>query len=261
MKSERHRVIIDLLDERGTVSVAELGQTLDVSEMTIRRDLLELERTGVLRRVHGGATSVGGRAYEPPFRVREGQKTAHKRGIAVAAAGLVEHGDAIALDVGSTVLMMADALTSVRQLTIVTASLRVAWSVASTHALEQTARLILTGGVVRAEEFSLTGQAASDTYRSMRLDKAFVGVGGLSPTVGATEFNLEDAEVKRTMIRSARKVIVLADATKLGRESFAHFAHVSDIDTVITDQTAEPAVLTQLRDAGVDVITAPPVAD
>lgn len=257
MKTERHRSIIELLDDRGTVSVTELSELLEVSEMTVRRDLFELERTGVLRRVHGGATRVGGRAYEPPFRVREGQDTERKRGIAVAAAELVEHGDAIALDVGSTVLLMVEPLAAVRQLTIVTASLRLAWAVASTHALEQAARLIVTGGVVRAEEFSMTGQSASDSYRSMRLDKAFVGVGGLSVTAGATDFNLEDAEIKRVMIRSARKVIVLADASKLNTESFAQVADVGAIDVLVTDDGADRATIQAFEQAGVDVVVAP----
>ncbi|WP_164465276.1 DeoR/GlpR family DNA-binding transcription regulator [Phytoactinopolyspora halophila] len=258
MKTERHRAIIERLDTGGDVSVAELVEMFDVSEMTIRRDLFELERTGVLRRVHGGATPVGGRAYEPPFRVREGQQPDRKQAIATAAAGLVTHGDAIGLDVGSTVLMMADSLASVRQLTIVTASLRVAWAVASSHALEQSARLIVTGGVVRAEELSMTGQAAADRFRSMRLDKAFVGVGGLSPAVGATEFNLEDAEVKKVMIRSARKVIVLADTSKLGNESFAHVAAVDDIDVLVTDAAADHPAVVEFERAGVEVVTARP---
>lgn len=257
MKPERHQQILDMLQDDGEVAVAELSRALDVSEMTIRRDLQELERAGLVRRVHGGATRSLGRAYEPPFRAREARGLEMKRAIGRAAADLVDHGDAIALDVGSTVLALVPELAgTAHNLTVVTASLRVALEVAATFALEQDLRLILTGGVVRAEELSMTGQMAVSAFASIRVDKAFVGVGGLNPLEGATEFNLEDAEVKRRMIASARQVIVLADSTKLGRTCFAEVCPSERIHVLVTDTGADPAIVEDLRAKGLEVILA-----
>lgn len=256
MKSARHERINAFLDDHGHASVAELGQRLGVSEMTIRRDLAELERAGLLRRVHGGATQSMGRAYEPPFRFRAGAETEHKDAIAAAAVSMIADGDAIALDVGSTVLRMVRGLTSVTRLTVVTASLRAATEIAALHALEQSVRLILAGGVVRAEELSMTGQAAVDSYRRIQVDRAFVGVGGIDARAGASEFNLEDADVKQQMVASARQVVVLADATKLGQTCFAAFADVTDVDVLVTDDRAEPEALRQFEKAGVEVVVA-----
>lgn len=256
MKAGRHSRIVEILDDRNTASVADLSAELDVSEMTIRRDLLELERTGILRRIHGGATRTTGRAYEPPFRVRQMNDSSIKRAIAKAAAAMIDDGDALGIDVGSTVLEIVPQIT-VSNLTIVTASLRVAMAVAEHHALEQTVRLISTGGVLRAEELSFTGQAAVQSFGRFRIDKAFLGVGGLSVANGATEFNLEDSDVKRAMVQSANSVIVLADSGKLENVGFAEVCPIEDIDVLVTDDRADPALLETFRAAGVEVVVAP----
>lgn len=256
MKTERHRHIIDALDETGQVAVADLADQLAVSEMTVRRDLQELEKAGLLRRVHGGATRSLGRAWEPPFRTRESQARDVKGRIAKLAAEFLHDGDAVGLDVGSTVLQLVPHLGVRSNLTVVTASLRLASEVAARVALEQDLRLMLAGGVVRSEELSMTGQLAIDTLSRVRLDTAFIGVGGIDPGEGATEFNLEDAEVKRAMIARSQRVIVLADASKLGNVCFASVAPLADVDVLVTDAGADPAMVDRLRDAGVDVVVA-----
>lgn len=180
MKHSRQGEIVGALDRQGLMSVADLSSMVSVSEMTIRRDLLELEVTGLIRRVHGGATRSLGRAYEPPFRMRQSNASENKVAIAHAAAALINDGDAIGLDVGTTVLEMVPQFVEVDNLTVITASLRVANRMAKLHALEHSIRLMVTGGITRADELSLVGQSAIDFYRRIRLDKAFISVGGAS---------------------------------------------------------------------------------
>lgn len=245
--------MVQALDENGLLSVTDLSVRFGVSEMTIRRDLLELEAAGVIRRVHGGATRSLGRAYEPPFRMRQATGAADKRAIAREAAGMIAEGDAIGLDVGSTVLEMVPEFVNVDNVTVVTASLRVASRVAELHALERSVRLIVTGGITRADELSLIGQSAVDYYRGIRLDKAFVSVGGLSIEGGATEFNLEDAEVKRALIASAKEVVLLAVASKFEQTGFAHVVDLNQVSTLITDDSISPDLLHDLRGSGLEV--------
>lgn len=253
VKRDRQGEIVRLLDADGLLSVTELGQRFDVSEMTIRRDLLELETAGLVRRVHGGATRALGRAYEPPFRMRQAASLSNKQAIARAAARMIDEGDAIGLDVGSTVLEMVPEFVDVDNLTVVTASLRVAHRVAELHALEHSVRLIVTGGIARADELSLIGQSAIEYYRNIRLDKAFISVGGINDEGGATEFNLEDAEVKRALIQASEEVVVLADSSKFGQTGFAYVADLRRVSCVFTDSAVDDQVLRQLKNLGVPV--------
>lgn len=253
MKQKRQSEIVGALDSQGLISVPALSTKFGVSEMTIRRDLLELEVAGLIRRVHGGATRSLGRAFEPPFRMRRVSASDDKRAIAEAAASLINEGDAIGLDVGTTVLEMVPMFVDVDNLTVVTASLRVASRVAKIHALERSIRLMVTGGITRADELSLVGQSAIDFYRNIRLDKAFISVGGASIKSGATEFNLEDAEVKRAMISSSNEVIMLIDSSKFNQTGFAHVADLADISTIITDSNISPETLNGLRGLGIEV--------
>lgn len=257
MKQNRQSEIIGILDGEGLATVTELSERFGVSEMTIRRDLLDLEVAGLVRRVHGGATRSLGRAFEPPFRVRSASASPAKQAIAKAASKYISEGDAIGLDVGSTVLEMVPEFVPVDNLTVVTASLRVANKVSELHALERSIRLIVTGGVVRADELSIIGQRAVEAYREIRLDTAFISVGGLSLEGGATEFNLEDAEVKRAMIASSRDVIVLADSSKFHQTGFAHVMDLERATKVITDSDLDAHTRAELEDAGVALEVVP----
>ncbi|WP_426242109.1 DeoR/GlpR family DNA-binding transcription regulator [Nocardioides sp. LHG3406-4] len=257
MKNLRHDRILDILQSEGRVEVSELSRQLDVSEMTTRRDLLELESLGSLRRVRGGAVRELGRSFEPGYRTRQHHALVNKKAIAAAAAELVADGDAIALDVGSTVLHMVDQLVGRSGLSIVTSNLRVAWAVANNHALERSVRLILAGGVVRPDELNMTGSSAQEHYRRLRVDTAFIGVGGVNATAGLTDYNLEDAELKRVLVDSARRVIVLADSSKLGHETFAHVADLGQVDALVTDAMADAEAVEELRGTGLHVVLAP----
>ena len=249
---DRRQVTLEALAERGEASVAELSREAGVSEMTIRRDLEALEREGLLRRVHGGAVSAVSRGYEPPFALRAGRQSEAKEKIAAAAVELLSDGETVVLDVGTTVLGFARALATASSLTVVTPSLRVADVLAGNPGL----RLIVTGGIARPGELSLVGSLAERSFEELHPDTVFLGVGGVAADAGLTEFNLDDTRVKRAALASARRCVVLADATKLGKVAFAHICPLERADVLVTESSADHDVLRPIREAGVEVITA-----
>jgi DeoR/GlpR family transcriptional regulator of sugar metabolism len=244
------------VQQSGSKSVADLRDIFDVSEMTIRRDLQEMDREGLLRRVHGGTVSNLGRSYEPAFPIRSAWNAEKKKAIGRKAAELIGDGDSIALDIGTTTLEIASALQGKHNLTIITASLPVANEVIANLSLTTDVRLILTGGIVRAGELSLTGHLAVETYHNFHVDKAFIGVGGLSLEDGLTEYNLEDALVKKHLIQTAQRRIVVADSSKIGRTTFTSVADLSIVDTVVTDSDIPEEAVKSLQDLGIEVLIA-----
>ena len=256
MQTDRRRKIVEIVQESGSQTVGDLVDLFDVSEMTIRRDLRDLDREGLLRRVHGGAVSSLGRSYEPPYAVRLTTNDLKKQAIGLKAAELVFDGDSIALDVGTTTLEIARALKGKRNLTIITASLPIANEIVSHLSLDSDARLILTGGIVRSAELSMTGNIASRTYSDFHVDKAFIGVGGLSLENGLTEYNLDDALVKQPLIQNARQRIVVADASKIGRTTFNSIAPLAMVDTLITDPDRPGDIQQSLEELNIEVIVA-----
>ncbi|MFN3742311.1 MAG: DeoR/GlpR family DNA-binding transcription regulator [Anaerolineales bacterium] len=235
-----------------SVQVTELCARFGVSEMTIRRDLAQLERAGLVRRIHGGAISARGRSYEPPFLTRVTTNLEAKQRIGLRAAELVNDGDSIALDVGTTTLEVARNLQRKRNLTVITNSLQIANILANQSGI----RLIIAGGIVRPGELSIIGHIAEHTFQSFYVDKLFLGVGGISLEAGLTEFNLEDTLVKQAMVRTAKECIVVADSSKLNRVAFAHIVPLTDIHTLVTDTAADPQILQRLRELGIRIILA-----
>ncbi len=256
MRAERQRKILELIAQNGQVAVADICILFDVSEMTARRDLAELARDGLLRRVHGGAMNSLGRSYEPPYQLRTTNSQRSKQAIGQAAAQMIYDGDSVAFDVGTTTLEIVRALEGKRNLTIVTASLPIANEIVSRYSLDSDVRLILTGGIVRPGELSMIGDYASRMYSDLHVDKAFVGIGGISFKDGLTEYNLEDALVKQALFRSANHIIVVADSTKFGRTTFASVAPLSSVHTIITDPEAPQAMVDSLLELGIEVAIA-----
>jgi DeoR/GlpR family transcriptional regulator of sugar metabolism len=256
MRADRRRKILELITQNGQVSVTDLIEMFQVSEMTARRDLADLAREGLLRRVHGGATINLGRSYEPPYPLRTTEQITAKQAIGKAAAALIQDGDSVAFDVGTTTLEIARSLTGKQNLTIVTASLPIANEIVSRYALGADMRLLLTGGIVRAGELSMVGEFAAHAYHHLHVDKAFIGIGGISRQHGLTEYNLDDALVKRAIIATASQVIIVADSSKFGRTTFAHVAPLKAVKTIVTDRHADLALTKQLQDMAIEVIFA-----
>jgi DeoR/GlpR family transcriptional regulator of sugar metabolism len=244
---ERHHQILQALNQKGEVSVAELSRITEVSEMTVRRDLDELEGEGLLKRVHGAAVREVSRSYEPAYALRAGRAVEAKEAIGRCAAELVSEGDALVVDVGPTALALARALPDMA-LTVVTPDVRVAGVLSGKRSI----RLILTGGVMRPGEQSLVGPLAEHAFEDLRCDIAFVTGGGFEVDAGLTEYNLDDANLKRAMLASCPRCVILADASKIGVVAFARVCPTSRVDTLVTDEH-DDAVLRPFRDQGVEV--------
>lgn len=253
---DRHSKIVEIVTQNGQISIPEICDKFDVSEMTARRDLNELDRQGLLRRVHKGAVVNLGRSFEPPFSTRIVNNPEAKSKIGLRAAEMVVNGDSIALDVGTTTLEIVKGLKGKKNLTIITSCLQVASLVVDTLSLSDDVRLIIAGGVVRPRELSMVGAITQSVYQNYHVDKAFIGIAGISPVDGLTEYNLDDAQTKQTIIKSALKKIIVADGSKLGLTTFATVAPLDSIDTIITDPTAPEDIVEQIREKGVDVIIA-----
>lgn len=228
---ERRALIISQLETGGVIDIVKLSETLKVSEMTIRRDLRQLEQEGLLRRVHGGAVGSQGRSFEPPLRLRSNRNQSAKQSIAHRAVELINTGDCIALDVGSTTMEIAYLLTKRDNISVITPSLRIANLLYENSGI----RVIVPGGIIRVSEGSMIGELAQKAFESFYIDKLFLGVGGIDAEAGLTEFNWDDTLVKKAMIRSAKQTIVVADNSKFNHIAFAKIASLNVIKRLVTN--------------------------
>ncbi|RPI06768.1 MAG: DeoR/GlpR transcriptional regulator, partial [Actinobacteria bacterium] len=221
-----------------------------VSAMTIRRDLEVLEQEGAIRRIHGGAIDLASRGYGAPYSVRSRENTEAKQRIGRAAAGLLGERETVILDVGTTTLQVALALHSHRNLTVITAGLQIAEALTRNRDIQ----LLVTGGIVSPGELSLVGDMAEEAFSRLRFDTYVMGVGGIDIDAGVTEFSLEDARVKRAAVASVRRCIVVADASKLGKVTFAQVCSIERVETVVTDSSASREDVDALTARNIEVV-------
>lgn len=245
----RRAAILDLLARDGFVDVSSLQESFGCSEATVRRDLDQLQRTGRLRRTHGGAILDGYR--ERPFTAKIGEMAEAKEAIAQSAAALVEDGQAIGFTGGTTTRQVARALVPRTNLTAVTNAINIAMELTG-----RDMRVIVTGGELRSETYELVGPLAEPVALQIHLDLIFVGVDGLSPEGGLTTHNPIEARIDRVLIGRARTVVVVADHMKLGRKTFAQIAALEAAHVLITDARADPEMIQEFERAGLRVITA-----
>lgn len=245
----RKSEIIDRIEKQGSVSISDLSEALRVSDMTIRRDLIELEKMSIVRRVHGGAVSFYGRSFEPPLISRSSKNINIKQRIGRFASSLVVDGDSIAIDVGSTTMELAVNLIGRQNLTIITPSLHIATLLGD----ESQMRVIVSGGVVRKGEKSLIGDLAYNVFREVNVDKLFLGTAGIDALAGLTEHDIQDAQVKKEMMKSAKEVFLLCDSSKFGQVAFAVFGGFKEINHLICDKAPDPDLLQKLNEENVKV--------
>ncbi len=251
---KRRSIIARRLAEEHTVSVGELASEIGVSGMTVRRDLAELERLGYARRIYGGAIRKAQRSFEPTVATRYSEQVEEKREIAAAALSLIRPGDSVAIDVGTTMMYLAEALRDAVDLNliVVTPSMTIGRELSENPSY----LVVVSGGVIRPGEFSLTGDLAIAAFRQFHVDKLFLSVAGFSTTTGLTEYNIEDAAVKRAMIASAGQVIVLVDSTKFDKTALCSVAALNEIDVLVTDKVPGHEFGKQLEEQGIEVIVA-----
>jgi len=250
MLNQRQAKMLDLLETEERISVVDLARLFGVSDMTIRRDLEGLEQNGAISRVHGGAVRAQSRSYEPPFSLRLMRRNEAKRRIGEAAAKLVSNGETVILDAGTTTLEVARALRGLRDLRVLAMSLHAANLLSEDPRIE----LMMCGGIVRFGEQSMIGALAEQAFATFSFDTYFLSVGGIDVHSGATEYNPEDAAVKRAAFANARRRIAVADGSKLGSTAFARVCNIENIDVIVTDSTAPQSKVDEMHNAGVEMI-------
>jgi DeoR family transcriptional regulator of aga operon len=253
---ERRLKVLECVAQDQAVEVGALAQRFQVSEMTIRRDLHRLERDGFVRRTYGGATTHLVRAFEVGTNARVLRHAAQKRWIALEATRLTTGVRVMFIGIGSTIEHFAGLLPPRNDLVAITPSLAVA-SLLGTRRI----RVIVAGGMVRQDELTCVGAAAVDGVRRYNTDLAVIGAAGVSARRGVTELDDREAEVIRSALEQTERIIVLADGSKLGAVTMSTVSPIERISTIVTDASADPQEVEQIRAAGVEVVIAAPHAE
>ena len=256
----RQAHIVEQLRKSGFVSVAEVAATLAVSEMTIRRDLIDLETEGRLVRTHGGAIAPEGTTLpafdreEPAFEQRLRQNNFAKEAIAAEALSLISPRQTVALDVGSSTFVLAARLSAFPSIKVFTNSLRIA-----TLLGRERRDVYLPGGEVRGDEMSMCGPSAVAQFEQLWFDIAFIGASGLTKA-GFFDYSLEDSELKRVYLRRSSRKVLLCDSAKFNHLSLVQVAGLETIDVLITDHAPVGDLAHALAEANVEIRIARPAS-
>ncbi len=252
LKEQRQQRIIEALQGSGQVTVADLSRRFGVSEVTVRRDLRELDARNLLRRAHGGAIGAPALSADLPVLQRMKHHAHCKDAIGRAAAALIQDGEAVLLGSGSTTSFVARHLVGRHSLTVITNALTVATELAAAAGVT----VVVTGGVLRPSELSLIGHIAEQSLREVRVDKVIIGIPAISLEAGLTNDYLPEVMTDRTIIQMSPQVIVVADHTKFGRVASAYLAPLERVSTLVTDAEADPAQVSAFEQRGIRVIVA-----
>jgi DeoR family transcriptional regulator of aga operon len=247
---ERRQHVLSLLQRDGRVLVGDLSDQLGISRITIRKDLEHLQAKGLIQRTHGGALALqSGSLFDPSLVEKEKLHQKEKQLIADAAVKLVSEGQCVVLDSGTTTTTIARTLRQFSHLTVITNAVNIAAELSNTDF-----EVILTGGTLRKNSFSLVGPPAEDHLGEMHGDILFLGVDGFDPKIGVTTPNVLESRVNRAMVRAAKTVVAVCDSTKFGHSSLALIVPTDQINIVITDNKLLPEHAQALEKAGVTVI-------
>lgn len=247
---ERRQHVLSLIQRDGRVLVAELSDALGISRITIRKDLDYLESKGLVQRTHGGALAPrGGALFDPSLKEKEKQHSEEKKRIAEAAVKLVQEGQCVLLDSGTTTTAIATRLRSFSRLTVITNAINIAAELSGTE-LE----VLLTGGTLRKNSSSLVGPLAEDMLKEIHADILFLGVDGFDTEIGLTTPNVLEARVNRAMVHAAKRVVAVCDSTKFNQRSMALIVPPSAIDMIITDSGVSKEVQEALKAAEIEMM-------
>ena len=259
-QQQRLNLVLELISERGNVSIADIGDQLGVSTATARRDLNTLAEQRLVTRTHGGASALGS-GYELPLQYKIARQADAKLAIARAVEGLIDPGATVGMNGGTTVTEVARALGRSERMpsiagepgvTIVTNALNIAFE----SSVRENIKIVVTGGVPRRQSYELIGPLVAASLRDFSLDIAVLGVDGLTPELGATTLHEGEADASRHIASVARRVVVAADQTKIGRSTFARICPLDDIDVLVTDAPLPARAAAQFEKANVEVVIA-----
>lgn len=249
----RREQMLDVVRRRDYTTVTELSTMFSVSEVTVRSDLDDLAAHGDIRRIRGGAIPMGLPRRERAFEESEGAFAGEKTGIGRAAAELVRSGDTVILDVGTTTAAVARALSArseLRDVVVFTNSLTIAIEL---EPVIPRFTVVVTGGTLRPLQHSLVDPLGDGVLDRIRADLVFIGCNGIDPVAGITNINLPEAEMKRRMMASGRRRVIVGDGSKVGQVELARLCAVSDVDLLLTGASADPAIVEALRERGMRV--------
>ena len=250
---KRKELLIERLRKDGYVHATDIAEELNISAATIRRDLIELEKEGYCIRKRGGAVrSTQSVTMELPYDIKKNRNTAEKNRIANKALELIENGETILLDAGSTVYALACLLHTKEQLTVITNDLNIAVKLAANPKVN----LICTGGIARPNVYTLQGIQVVEFINNLKVDKSFIGADAIHSDGTISNVNIDEVPIKQAMIRSADQVILLTDASKFRLTGFAKVSMICDMDYVITDGNVPQNVLENCQENEVKIIIA-----
>lgn len=250
LKKERQREILKVVETTGKAEVEALSVRFEVTEMTIRRDLGELEKRGLLERVHGGALIQNDRhGSESPVYDRLLERLEIKRRIGQAAAGLIKDGEKIFLGSGSTTMAVAEALANHRNLTVYTNALNVADAL-----FHYPVKVIILGGSLRRTELSLIGDLTEKSIQGIRVDKVIIGIRGIDPVKGLTSDHMEELLTDQAILSISKTIIVVADQSKIGRVAAIRTAPITAISKLVTNKEDQKDILQAIRQMNVEVL-------
>ena len=246
---DRHRAILDLLDLQGSVSVLSLANLLNVSEVTIRKDLTVLEAQNKLYRTHGKAIPISPYIGDRHINVKEKHHISEKTSVARFASKLVYENDSIIFASGTTILYAAKELLEMKGLTVITASVSVSEVLSQNKYID----VIQLGGLVRESSVSVVGPFAENMLKYFNCSKLFMGADGVDLDFGITTTNMMEANLNRMMMDCAQQTILLVDSSKFGKKGFSKICDIEKIDQIITDSNISSLVLESLRERGIEV--------
>lgn len=251
---DRYEIILELLRKNKSVKVIELIERFDVSIETVRRDLEYLEKQDLLKRVYGGATLNKKTGIEVDYNLRETRNLEEKIEIGRQAAELIQDGDTIILDLGTTTLEVARNLNGKENLTVLTNSLKIALELNSFPGI----RTFLMGGLIRREELAVSGFLAKYCLKQFNVDKALISVGGITIENGITDYHVEEAEIRMMMIEAAEQVIALCDYSKFGTKALINVCELDKVGTLVVDSKVPKSIIKSYESLGLNVVAAKP---
>lgn len=250
--AERHKYILNTLRKEGFVKVVDIAKKLDVTTVTVRKDLKMLEEKGLLYRTHGSASPINPHMTDRHVKVKEKIKIHEKKIIGSYAARLIEEDDSIIVNSGSTICAFAEQIEPIGKLTVVTSSIKVT-SILGEH---EDINVVQLGGTLRRSSMAVIGSSALNFLSNITCSKVFLGVDGVDFDFGVTTSNVEEAELNKAMMDVSLKTIVLCDSSKFGKKGFGKICGLDKIDVVVTDGGVSASMVRLLEEQGVEVIVA-----
>lgn len=251
LPQERYNKLIEYLQEHEIIKIDQIVSLFDISIETARRDLNHLEKEGIIKKIYGGATLMAPEAKEPATSDRLSRNLAEKTEIARKCADFIKDGDSILLEVGTTTLQVAKALKEKRNLTVITNSIHVV-----NELMDTDFDIYLIGGKVRHGEGSVSGALTMFELENFQISKAIIGGGGLTLERGLSDYNIEEALVRKKVVEKAKEVILVVDHSKFGRDVLAHICPITAIDLVITDRNLNAELAAEFESANVNLVLA-----